>query len=180
MPRAGAARSRAATRTLMWTAPCLHVFGCRFWIGSVASMCPACVCGGEAAGQDGFRGVGSKPGRGVDAPLDCAQCPSPWIDRPHHLLPALQARVLQARVLQARLSGTRGGRACAAGLVTPRPPLLAGRGRCHKPRRGPSASRRRGRSRWPVRPRPASAAGARAGWRATAWPAGWRCAGLLR
>ena len=52
----------------------------------VASMCPACLRGDAAAGQDGFRDGSSKERCGVEAPLDCAECLASWIDRSHHLL----------------------------------------------------------------------------------------------
>ena len=75
----------------MWTAPCLQGGGAGFWIGSLASICPACWMRSRmTAGQDGFRGGSSTQSRDVMAPLDCTDCLPSRIDRSHHLLVLLQ------------------------------------------------------------------------------------------
>src|SRR5260370_38422940 len=66
-----------------------------FWIGSLASICPACWMRSRmTAGQDGFRGASSTQCGGVLAPLDCTECLASRIDRSHHLLVLLQGPVL--------------------------------------------------------------------------------------
>src|SRR5690625_1835209 len=75
----------------MWTAPCLQDCERRFWIGSLASICPACwVRSHMTAGQDGFRG-GSPKHAGDLLSAVGSRGVSPVSDRSiHHLLVLLQ------------------------------------------------------------------------------------------